>query len=180
LLLHKRGVKLNLGCGDDIRKGWVNADLDCKYGHCIELDMRTNSGLKLIRSYAPSVIELNHSVGYLTFNQAINLFKVSYESLANDGLLIIESPCLYKVCNNILNGDFLDNESYLEAVRPLYAFDIDQAQSGESYSPYVFLWTEDFLKNTLSSIGFVCKSERPLMHDRRKYRDIRLVCNVNR
>ena len=169
--------KVNLGCGTDIRKGWINCDITSDNDSVIQLDMTSKQDLKMIETFNPSVIEMNHSIGYLSYGEAMALFESLYNSLKKGGLLIIETPCLSKISKQHLEKKNESIESFLETVRALYAFDYGEALlKKRHYSPYAFSWSEFILIESLKKIGFEnVTSKNPIMHGRRVDRDIRIV-----
>lgn len=115
-----------------------------------------------------------HSLGYLRLWQARELLVDLYQLLEPGGRLIIEQPDLIKCARKALEST--DNPiEYLEAVRGLYAFGLDQIERREMFTPYAFGWSEMHLKKELERIGFSqVMPYNPLTHGPRPWRDMRI------
>jgi hypothetical protein len=167
-----REVRLHLGCGQDYWPGYVNVDV----GADALCDLRMDFTRIDERYPHSSVVEiaLIHSLSYLRLWQARDLFTDLYRLLQPRGRLVIELPDLAKCARKALADEGNPSE-YLEAVRGLYAFGIDQIDHREMFTPYAFGWSSWHLKQELEKIGFnqviVCD---PQTHERRTWRDTRL------
>lgn len=121
-----------------------------------------------------SEIVMIHSLGYLRLWQAREMFTDLIRLLQHGGKLIIELPDLAKCARMALDSD-AQPERYLEAVRGLYAFDLDQIANRTMFTPYAFGWSAWHLKMELERAGFREVSIRdPQTHERRLWRDVRV------
>jgi SAM-dependent methyltransferase len=165
-------VRLHLGCGRDYWPGWVNVEISPSAMCDLRLDFT------LIRERYPdnsiAEIAMIHSLSYLRLWQARELLADLYHLLKPGGRLVIELPDLVKCARKALESE--DNPvEYMEAVRGLYAFGIDQIERREMFIPYAFGWAGSHLKRELEQIGFsqvlLCE---PQTHGPRPWRDTRI------
>jgi hypothetical protein len=150
----------------------VNVDADRRANSDVCLDF-TEVGAVFSDASVSEVVMI-HSLSYLRLWQARDLFKDLKRLMQPGGRLIIEFPDLAKCARMALDSD-AQPERYLEAVRGLYAFDLDQIASRAMFTPYAFGWSAWHLKLELEQAGFrnvrVCD---PQTHERRLWRDTRL------
>ncbi|MDA2928779.1 hypothetical protein MYX84_02350 [Acidobacteria bacterium AH-259-O06] len=164
-------IRLHLGCGLDYWPGYVNVDLSPSADCDLHLDF-TKVG-QLYPEGSVAEVAMIHSLSYLALWQARDLLADVYHLLQPNGKLVIELPDLGKCIQRVLETEG-DLESYLEGVRGLYAFDLQQIKRREKYIPYAFGWSSWHLKRELEQIGFreVILSD-PLTHGKRNWRDTR-------
>jgi hypothetical protein len=165
-------LKLNLGCGNAYRDGWINIDIDSSKRTDICCDF-----INLKNHFNPATIDsiyMIHSICYLNLWESMLFFKDAYNLLKAGGILELEFPDIEK-CSKIIT-DNIDYENYLEGVRGIYAFDLNQIQNNESYRPYAFGWTGKYMRNALLEIGFTEISILdPETHGKRTWRDTRII-----
>jgi hypothetical protein len=96
--------------------------------------------------------------------------------LRTDGELVMEFPDIVKCSKVIVKNDAEDLDQYIEGVRGIYAFDMDQIKKKAHFTPYAFGWSAPHLKNVLLETGFTTvRSEDPLTHGARIWRDTRII-----
>jgi hypothetical protein len=165
-------VRLHLGCGQDYWPGYVNVDIGRDALCDVRMDF-TRIGERYPHDSVAEVV-LIHSLSYLRLWQARDLFTELYRILVRGGGLIIELPDLAKCAKKALTCEGNLTE-YLEAVRALYAFDMDHIAQRTMFTPYAFGWSSWHLKRELEKAGFrhvtVCD---PRTHEQRTWRDTRL------
>ncbi len=175
-ILEKNELKLNLGCGFDYKSGWINidnnpnciVDINCDF---FNLD-------KYFNEKSVSHIVLNHSISYLNLWQARDFFSKTYKLLKDGGVLEMEFPDVAKCASIICNQDVGDE--YIEAIRGLYAFDLDQVKNKEIYTPYAFGWSSMHIAIELKENGFHrVEILDPLTHGPRVWRDSRVLAYKN-
>jgi len=165
-------VRLHLGCGQDYWRGYVNVDISADVLCDVRMDF-IRIGERYQQESVAEVV-LIHSLSYLRLWQARDLFAELFRILEKGGRIIIELPDLAKCAQKLLacEGNLAE---YLEAVRGLYAFGMDQIDHREMFTPYSFGWSSWHLKQELEKVGFrqvtVCD---PQTHERRIWRDTRL------
>jgi hypothetical protein len=88
----------------------------------------------------------------------------------------MEFPDIVKCSKVIVKNDAEDLDQYIEGVRGIYAFDMDQIKKKAHFTPYAFGWSAPHLKNVLLETGFTTvRSEDPLTHGARIWRDTRII-----
>jgi hypothetical protein len=166
-------VKLNLGCGQMYLQGWVNVDLNPK------LKPDLVCGFNEIHTHLPheSVDEILmlHSISYLRLWEARLFLRNMLNILKKNGILIMEFPDILK-CSKMMQNANENLDEYLEGVRGIYAFDLDQIRRMESFTPYAFGWSAWHMKQELLSAGFKdIAIENPETHGKRILRDTRII-----
>jgi hypothetical protein len=165
-------VRLHLGCGGDYWPGYVNVDISADAVCDLRMDFTRISELYSRNSVAEVV--LIHSLSYLRLWQARDLFVDLCRLLEPGGRLIIELPDLAKCARKALASES-NVADYLEAVRGLYAFGMDQIENREMFRPYAFGWSGWHLKLELEKVGFQRVTlHDPQLHGQRVWRDMRV------
>jgi predicted SAM-dependent methyltransferase len=109
--LHREGgLKLNLGCGGDLRAGWVNIDLTVGHGigeaatgaKVIEFDLRR--GLPLADDSC-ALIYSSHFLEHLEYRHGLALMRDCYRCLERGGLLRLVLPDFRLDLQAYLSGD---------------------------------------------------------------------------
>jgi len=131
-------VRLHLGCGQDYWPGYVNVDIGADALCDLRMDF-TRIGERYPHDSVAEVA-LIHSLSYLRLWQARDLFIELYQILEPGGRIIVELPDLAKCAQKLLTCES-DLAEYLEAVRGLYAFGMDQIDRREMFTPYAFGWS---------------------------------------
>lgn len=134
-------MKLNLGCGGDYKKGYLNVDafddtVADKIMSAFNLDLEENSFDEI---YMSQLIEHLGIVG------GIHSLSECFRVLEPGGKLIIETPDLRKSFEKYLNGD---RETRKNILPWIYGVDI----SGMIHR---FCYPEDLLEETLQNTGFI-------------------------
>jgi predicted SAM-dependent methyltransferase len=173
-----QGKCINIGCGQDVRRGWVNCDLFPNSNLVRRFDMTSKDDLSWLEETKSHMIECNHVIGYLNYAQTRNFFSACYNSLEKSGKLILEFPDIIKISKKLTELDAKDSnrDDYIELVRAVYAYDhVDAFAEKFDKKTYVFGWSGNFVRDTLKVIGFdqiLIKSPRE--HSRRDWRDTRI------
>ena len=166
------GLKLNLGCGNLYKNDWINIDIDktVRTDICSDFMSFHNN----FKRQSVKAISMIHSISYLNLWEARLFFKNVNDLLINGGVLELEFPDAVK-CSMVL-ARTKNPKKYIEAVRGLYAFDLEQVNNMVNYEPYSFGWTAWFIQLELESAGFrIIKVLRPLTHGKKNWRDIRII-----
>ncbi len=167
-----KSKKLHLGCGDNYLTGWTNIDRDINIKLDIALDF------KYVRDFFKNnsiqEVMMIHSISYLRLWETRDFFKDIYIILKKSGKLILEFPDLEKCAKKILesNGNV---EEYLEGVRGVYAFDLNQIKNKELFDTYAFGWSAWHIKYELEYAGFSkILVKEPETHNQMSWRDTRI------
>ncbi len=165
-------VNLNLGCGREYRDGWINVDIDNSVRTDICCDFINLK--KHFNNSSVDQIYMIHSISYLNLWESDIFFKDAYDLLKLGGKLELEFPDIEKCAKIIVNRK--NSEDYIEAVRGIYAFDLEQIKQKETYRPYAFGWSGNYMKEILTKIGFteICILN-PETHEKRIWRDTRII-----
>ena len=172
-----RNLSLHLGCGDEHLPGWVNIDSSPDARADLHIDVR-----RLPDYFAPGSVSnvlLVHVLGYLRLWEARKLLRDLHVLIHPGGELVLEQPDLAKCCERVLSLRDVPRDTlgeYLEGVRGIFAFALEQDDAQQPYVPYAFGWTGAHLTYELSVAGFGDISAQPgLMHGY-AWRDIRITC----
>ena len=166
------GLKLNLGCGHLYKEDWINIDID----NSLKTDICSDF-MNIHKSFqfnSVKVISMIHSISYLNLWEARLFFKNMFDLLVHGGVLELEFPDVVK-CGKILSI-YKNPKHYIEAIRGIYAFDLDQINNQDNFKTYSFGWSAWFIKVELQKIGFSdIRILSPLTHGRRNWRDTRII-----
>jgi len=177
-LASAQGNCINIGCGQDIRPGWVSCDL-YPYSESVKrFDITSKDDLSWLAGTNFDLIECNHVIGYLNYAQAVNFFSSCFASLQKSGKLVLEFPDIIKISKklNDLFAKPTNRDEYIELMRAIYAYDhADAFDEKFDMQTYVFGWSGSFVRDTLLEVGFdkiLIKSPRE--HSQRDWRDTRI------
>ena len=134
-------IRLNLGCGDLIMKGWVNVDLYCELAD-VKSDVRK---LPFPDEYADEIYS-SHVIEHFHFKEAFEVLKEWRRVLKPGGMITLETPDLYASCKKFVESD---NDTRLG----LYAHFFSEAWRGPGFY-HLFLYTEEQLRWTLEVCEF--------------------------
>jgi hypothetical protein len=165
-------IKLHLGCGHDYKHGWVNIDID----YSVRADIYSNFGniKNYFKGNTVQIISMSHSISYLNLWEARSFFSDAHKLLLKDGKLDIEFPDIVKCAKIIVSESDID--AYLEGIRGVFAFDLDQIKNKEYFIPYSFGWSGWQIKEELLKTGFKdVQILEPETHGKRAWRDTRVV-----
>ncbi len=173
LLSSGENIKLNLGCGNDYKEGWINIDNNY-YGTDYKLDFNWDlSKLLLFPDESVDYIFSEHFFEHLTYQQALLLMKDCYRCLKDGGIIRTAMPDLKASVEAYINADWkkkskeiiLDMEKdatkeEIQVVENLYV----NLRSGAEYLNIVFRehddshkWLYDYEEFThlLNEAGFI-------------------------
>lgn len=145
-------MKLNLGCGENILKGWENCDL---LGPII-------TDLRQPLIYQDSSIEYilaEHCIEHLTCQEAYKLLHECYRVLHLNGVLrvLVPSPTRFKRCATQTD---LDTLCELNHDAPTMQAAIKNILIGYGHQSW---WTTQLLECILNNIGFYTIQSTPMI-----------------
>jgi hypothetical protein len=164
------GVKLNLACGNLHIPGYVNIDSS---DYCTpDLVSMTQDITTHFEPESISNITIIHGLGYLSFDEAITFFSDAFDLLLPGCELVIETPCLSKMAQQIVSSES-DLTVEPELIFPIFA----TSKSGPTHGDcYQFAWTQTLLGAELLNAGFKSvRAEAPLTHGQKSDRDMRII-----
>lgn len=166
--------QINIGCGSDIKSGWMNLDLFPMSDEVIKFDVTNQSDLDMLSSLKCGNILCSHLIGYINRLQAINFLKSCYYSLEPGGRIVLEFPDIVKIAKVISNPD-IDDFTYHECIRAIYAYDVTFIDEKIDFATYIFGYSSAYVCKLLDSIGFInIVTLAPLTHEKRDWRDSRI------
>lgn len=165
-------LRIHLGCGSQHWDGWVNIDVSSNSAADIVLDFREIKNIFEIQTVEEIV--MIHSVGYLRLWEARNLFHDIFSLLKIGGKYTMEFPDIVK-CSTYLLKNENNIAEYLEGVRGIYAFDMNQIKNKEKFGTYLFGWSAWHIQKELHEAGFTSvKIKNPETHGQLFWRDTRI------
>ena len=164
---------LHLGCGSNYLDGWLNIDII--EGSRADLIMNFKELPQKFKPDSVSEVLMIHSISYLRLWEARDFFSNVYSLLKSTGKFTLEFPDLAK-CSKALLSNENKVDDYLEAVRAIYAFDMDQIKRKDNFQPYAFGWSSWHITSELKKVGFKkIMVEEPQTHGPLLWRDTRIV-----
>ena len=174
--LHGRnGLRVHLGCGVDIRTGWVNVDLFL--GPRPRIDPVQQSDTLLIihdlRAGLPlpegscDLVYSSHFFEHLSFAHGLRLMQDCYRGLRSGGIFRVVLPNFAKCFDAYLRQDaqffaLLDEHRLLNRFDPRYRTMVDYVNYAVyQYGEHVAIYDEEKVMRILSAIGYrtVVRSE---------------------
>ncbi len=152
------GVRLHLGCGADHWPGWVNVDASASSAADVVMDMRALA-TRFPRASVREVA-LVHSLQYLRLAEARDLFRALFELLEPGGRVAIECPSAESAARKLLSSEG-DPAGWLEGVRALHSFGLDDLAARRAFAPGAFAWSPWHLRLELEGAGFAEVREKP-------------------
>jgi len=166
-----KDLRLHLGCGDEYWPGYVNVDTSSTVRCDLCMDF-TRIG-EVFEDRTVSELVMIHSLSYLRLWQARDLFQTLNRLLAPGGHVVIELPDLLKCAHSVIEHEG-SLTPYIEGVRGLYAFGVDEIEGRRMFTPYAFGWSGWHLRKELEQVGFTDVTIlEPRTHDH-PWRDIRV------
>lgn len=141
-------MKIHLGCGAAILKGWDNLDLEPPVGG-IKCDL--SRGLPM---YQPNSVDLaysEHFIEHLTEFEGHKLFQEVLRVLKPNGIFRISTPSLITLAKNYLQGDI----KYYAPVSWLPQTPCQMMNQGMRMWGHQFLYDYLHLSRMLLDVGFI-------------------------
>jgi predicted SAM-dependent methyltransferase len=180
-LREESGLKVNLGCGTDVREGWVNIDLftdgppPAPGARVVNFDLRR--GLPLADGSC-SVVYSSHFFEHLEYRDGVRLMRDCHRCLEPGGTFRTALPDLRQDFEAYVRADNRANEEFDELVGPDFGEDFELIRGLEpelrgrarvdylNYSVYQYgehrvIYDEEKLRLVLEHIGFRSVTESP-------------------
>lgn len=163
----QRGLKLHLGCGPDIRSGWVNIDLNTarlatpfeqRTDGTIYINYDLRQGLPL-QSECCSFIYSSHFFEHLEYECGVKLMEDCFRATEKGGTFRIVLPDMRALFKAYLGND----RDFFKLLDPLIAPEteprtltlIDYVNYGTyQFGEHKYIYDEEKLKKVLSDIGY--------------------------
>lgn len=134
-------IKLNLGCGNDPRSGYINCDL---YNNK-KADMTFDCAVIPFDDNSVDEILAYHIVEHWDFLKSQEVLKEWYRALRPDGKLHVETPDLLGLCHAFIEAD---EQKRISLYSTFFSVPWWPGQG------HYFLFTETQLRWTLEKTGF--------------------------
>lgn len=134
-LMNNENKKIQIGCGSNLLKGWLNTDLNFNENVAF-LDA---GKIFPIESNSFNYVYSEHLFEHLTVNSQLNFLLESFRILKKGGVLRIATPSLTFLINLYLNQEDLGNRNYVDwAVKNVPNLrQVKKVVSTEIYDNYV-------------------------------------------
>ena len=163
----KRALRVHLGCGTEIKPGWVNIDLQLKppvihkdaAPETIYIDHDLRRGLPLEKG-ACAMIYSSHFFEHLEYSDAVALLHDCYEALAPGGVFRAALPNFRDAFKAYLRGDWepfaiLDTYKLMPPMKPSIKTLTDYiTYCVYQYGEHKWIMDEQKMTVLLSDIGF--------------------------
>jgi predicted SAM-dependent methyltransferase len=166
----RENLKLNLGCGGDLKPGWINVDLALESLPMVNAETAPTFINYDLRRQIPlnenscELIYSSHFFEHLEYSDSLRLLRQCYHLLKPDGIFRISLPDFKGACTAYLKDDYsyfelVDPDTFLSEVAPETLTLVDYVnfaiyQSGEHKRVY----DEEKVIRLLQSIGFTSVS----------------------
>lgn len=173
VLRTRRGLKVNLGCGADVRAGWMNIDLvlgaePLRGGVALNFDLRR--GLPLAEDSC-ILIYSSHFLEHLDYRHGVQLMRDCYRCLEVGGTFRLALPDFRKLFTSYVQGDNRLYEEFDQLVGPDFGENFELIRGLEpelrgramvdyvnygvyQYGEHKMIYDEEKLRIVLESVGF--------------------------
>lgn len=167
-LKSKGELRVQLGCGQDIRSGWVNVDLDIDKSLKSKVDLMPdtvfiNHDLRLglpLESNSCRFIYSSHFLEHLEYKQGIKLLRECYHALSYGGVFRIALPNYRGIFDAYLKEDYsyfqlIDDANVIEQVDTTTKTICDFVNfCVYQYGEHKCIYDEAHLSQLLKEIGY--------------------------
>jgi len=141
-------IKLNLGCGEDIRHGYINIDIRPLEGVNIVLDLESQS--LPFEDGIVSEIVAQDVIEHIHYHRVENLLRECHRVLRHGGTLYIRTPDLERIVDKVLVKK--ECLGQLSGYKLLSFFIFGRYDN--PYDVHKCIFTKPLLKEVLEEIGF--------------------------
>ena len=158
----EKPIKLDVGCGMNIHKGYTHMDLVAFdhveiIGDCRKIPFPDNSVEEILAS---------HIIEHFSYTEIVDIFKNWYRSLKADGKLIIKCPDLDYLCRAYVSGRHTP-EQILVYLYGAFTFDactsdgkLNNIGTYNILDAHKAMYSEEMLIKRLKEAGFEIKSSK--------------------
>lgn len=139
-IMENKQIKLNLGCGDDVKEEYINCDL-----YSEKADMKFDAKKIPMEDNSVDEIFASHLIEHFDFKEGFEVLKEWNRVLKPGGKVVLETPDLLNTCKRFVEAD----EGF--RVRLYGHFFAWPWMEGQCHK---FLYTENQLRWTLQQCGF--------------------------
>lgn len=163
-----KGLKIHLGCGRDIKPGWVNIDLRPRallqnelndYGNTVFVQHDLRVGLPLEENSCDFIYS-SHHFEHMSYQDGLKLMYDCYRILRPSGTFRVVLPNMREVFSRYLEGDtgyfeLVDIYRYYPEMEPETRTLIDYVNhAAYQLGQHKFMYDEEKVTQVLHSIGF--------------------------
>jgi len=141
-------IKLNLGCGSDIRFGYINIDIRPIQGVNIMLDLE-NQPLPFEDGIVSEIVAQD-VIEHIHYHKVENLLRECYRVLKPGGILYIRTPDLERIVDKVLVKK--ERLGQLTGYKLLSFFIFGRYDN--PYDVHKCIFTKELLRELLEEIGF--------------------------
>ncbi len=148
-------IKLNIGCGNNILKDWINIDSGEQFGQdSLDVVYDLSKGIPF-EDNSVDYIYNEHFIEHLNKKEGIKFFKDSYRVLKSSGVMRIACPDLQISIQTYINDSY-DSMDWINLICPSFKgksrcelFNIEMREWGHKY-----IYDKEELTANLAIAGF--------------------------
>lgn len=140
---NRKHNRINMGCGNKPRRGWINVDIDRTLPN-VDLNVDINSIYRYFKLGTVDRIMANDVLQYFYLDKIKHILASWNRIMVIEGTLILKVPDLYTTLHNILT-DVSDDE---EKIRILFG------RQSNKYNVVGCMFTPNMIENLLIEVGF--------------------------
>lgn len=141
-------TKLHLGCGQHVKDGWVNYDID-KFGNQNVSVLDLGLGRLPHESNSVDFIFTEHFIEHISLEQSTALLKDSFRVLKSGGVLRLSTPDLAALADKYVSRDVIKMPGVWEPATPA-----QMMNEGMRLWGHQFLYDAMDMTSLLIAIGF--------------------------
>lgn len=146
-------IRINAGCGANIKEGWHNLDIEPNHGVTV-CDL---TKMLPFSNASVDVVFSEHAIEHFTFEQGAAMFREFARVLRPGGYLRVATPDLRVLAYHYLRGEL----QWAESVGWLPVTACQMLNGGLRMWGHQHVYDEDELKMLFASVGFTAKRVKP-------------------
>lgn len=157
-LLLRDEVKLNLGCGKDLKKGWINIDSAEQFKNSSDLELTYNLAKGIpFPDNSVDFIYHEHLIEHLNASDGAKLTTECYRVLKPNAIIRLACPDLDDLIQTYLDDAF-DSKDWVKTICP----HLVGKSRGEVFNISVREWGHKYIYNADDLISLLCSAGFPL------------------